>query len=718
MTEFLRHRIKAVDIDGRRLLDAIPNGDHVDLIYAEPGRIPLGVRVGGGAVETLDASAGVVLGGTEITPEPTNLEVFSGANVLLGQWHGEDEERVRDWLWFHAEHHGATAAVILDRTPDDQKLHLQGVDPRIKVVLSLEPETPLGRVGYPPETHLLCAPDAPGKARLSTPMPDPWCAPLGVRVVFELIRRRFLARAHAVAHIDVIDLLDPCHGSVFDCAALAGSGAVWLFGRHVYPWRMPVDKSVRFSDHMCVLFDSASRRRRWCVSPQRTGDHLLWDLTKLHRLQSAPIGPCEFFRHLGLRYRFEPISKLAPRTALIEHPPLRKLAHDIWRETQIQMPVLAKLRDLPSERRVIVTCMKNEGPFILEWVAHHRAIGFDDILVYSNDCTDGTDQLLDKLDELGLVHHRKNPFRELGLKPQHAALQAAANESVVQNAGWIISMDVDEFVNIKVGDGSLDALFSEIPAANLISLTWKLFGNCDIHEFSSEYVTHQFTRAAPEMCRKPHQAWGFKTLFQNRALFKKLGVHRPKGLQPSLWEEINWVNGSGRKIPRSMYRNAWRSTTGTVGYDLVQLNHYAVRSAESFLVKRDRGRVNHTDRDQGLSYWFRMNNNATEDTSIFSQLPRLEAAVTNLLMNSEVAELHVQCIVRHRERIAQLRATLEYSEFYEELTSKRFERLSRMHAHFGASVFQAGPNAVPDSVLENAGDPTFFLSAPRQEPVS
>ena len=28
------------------------------------------------------------------------------------------------------------------------------------------------------------------------------------------------------------------------------------------------------------------------------------------------------------------------------------------------------------------------------------------------------------------------------------------------------------------------------------------------------------------------------------------------------------------------------------GYDLVQLNHYAVRSAESFLVKRDRGRVN------------------------------------------------------------------------------------------------------------------------------
>ena len=83
------------------------------------------------------------------------------------------------------------------------------------------------------------------------------------------------------------------------------------------------------------------------------------------------------------------------------------------------------------------------------------------------------------------------------------------------------------------------------------------------------------------MTRKPHQAWGFKTLYRNIGLFKKLGVHRPKGLNPQLWTHINWVNGSGQPLPKDMYRNAWRSTTSTIGYDLVQLNHYAVRSAES-----------------------------------------------------------------------------------------------------------------------------------------
>ena len=41
--------------------------------------------------------------------------------------------------------------------------------------------------------------------------------------------------------------------------------------------------------------------------------------------------------------------------------------------------------------------VKNEGAFLVEWLAHHRACGFSDFLVYSNDCSDGTDLMLDRL---------------------------------------------------------------------------------------------------------------------------------------------------------------------------------------------------------------------------------------------------------------------------------------------------------------------------------
>ncbi|MDB4053693.1 glycosyltransferase family 2 protein [Octadecabacter sp.] len=60
-------------------------------------------------------------------------------------------------------------------------------------------------------------------------------------------------------------------------------------------------------------------------------------------------------------------------------------------------------------RITAITPMKNEGPFILEWLAYHLMIGINDFVVFTNDCEDGTDAILERLDELGLVRHLPNP---------------------------------------------------------------------------------------------------------------------------------------------------------------------------------------------------------------------------------------------------------------------------------------------------------------------
>ena len=56
-------------------------------------------------------------------------------------------------------------------------------------------------------------------------------------------------------------------------------------------------------------------------------------------------------------------------------------------------------------RILAVTTLRNEAPFIVEWVAHMRAIGVTDLLVYTNDCDDGTDALLAVLAKHGALHH-------------------------------------------------------------------------------------------------------------------------------------------------------------------------------------------------------------------------------------------------------------------------------------------------------------------------
>ncbi|MBL4556550.1 MAG: glycosyltransferase family 2 protein [Rhodobacteraceae bacterium] len=53
--------------------------------------------------------------------------------------------------------------------------------------------------------------------------------------------------------------------------------------------------------------------------------------------------------------------------------------------------------------------MRDEGPYVLEWLAWHKAIGVTDFVVFTNDCTDGTDALLDRLDAAGEVMHLPNP---------------------------------------------------------------------------------------------------------------------------------------------------------------------------------------------------------------------------------------------------------------------------------------------------------------------
>ena len=611
----------------------------------------------------------------------------------------------------------------------------------LRVVL-VEVPVPLGRADMPAESHPILAPDAPGKDRMARPAPDPWRAPLGEALVFEAMKWRFLAHARTVLCLNPGDCLaargdgtheagapdpgppeplasqplspescaaEPCAPTAFDLCAQAG--AVTLTGRLAYPWRVRGGGEAHPGDHVCRTFDGGRGVASWGCAPASVGLDAVWPPRRAVKARAS--ARIAFDRAMAIRVPGQPASALAPRTALVEDPALVARARAMgWKPVR---PPASAPREAPAEaaragRTAIVTTMKNEGPFILEWLAYHRAIGVDDFLVYTNDCTDGTDALLDTLQARGLVRHRENPYRESGLKPQHAALQAAESEPVMRECGWGICMDVDEFINIKVGDGTLRALHAAMGDANMIALTWRLFGNAEVHGYEDRFVTEQFTRCAPELIRKPHHAWGFKTLFRNIDIYRKLGVHRPKGLVPDLWDQVRWLNGSGRALPLGMLRNGWRSTVETYGYDWVQLNHYAARSVESFLVKRDRGRVNHVDRDQGLNYWFRMNHNVEEDRSIARMIPAARAEYDRLMADPEVAAAHARCVAAHRAKIGTLMATPEARAFHGTLTGRRMERLCRMQPHFGAAVFSAGPEVIPAGVEEMAVAKDWFFT--------
>ncbi|WP_172293652.1 glycosyltransferase family 2 protein [Pseudoruegeria sp. HB172150] len=326
--------------------------------------------------------------------------------------------------------------------------------------------------------------------------------------------------------------------------------------------------------------------------------------------------------------------------------------------------------EVPKNNNIlVVTSMKNEAPFILEWVAYHLSIGATHFLVYTNDCTDNTNAILDRLQELGHVTRAVNPWDPAsGKKPQHEALKDAVKKPCYKAADWVLVSDCDEFVNIHVGNGTFADLFEAANYPNVISLTWKFFGNGGVLGYEDRPITEQFTACAPEFIPKPRLGWGFKSMFHKSAPFRRLGVHRPLGINEEDRPKLRWVNGSGRVMPaEDQAKNGWMSSKRSLGYRLVTLNHYILRSAESFLVKRERGRINHTEQDQGIQYWTRRNYCTETDARILARLPRMRTILDEFHADSELHDLHEEAVAWHRNRITHLMSDPDYRALYERL---------------------------------------------------
>lgn len=326
---------------------------------------------------------------------------------------------------------------------------------------------------------------------------------------------------------------------------------------------------------------------------------------------------------------------------------------------------------------IIVGCMKNEAPYIVEWVAYHRQIGFDGFLIYTNDCSDGTDAILNRLQELGYVQHRNNDEWK-GQSPQQHALNQSLKEPIFEGATWVAHIDVDEFVNIRVGNGTVAELLAHVPDATNIAMTWRLFGHNGVERFEDRLVIEQFDRAAPRYCPKPHTNWGFKTMTRNAGAYEKLSCHRPTKPVSARMDDIRWYNGSGKVMSAQYHDKGWRSDRANIGYDLVQLNHYALRSAEAFLVKRQRGRALHVDRSIGLSYWMRMDWNSHPDLTIKRNIPRVQAEMARMFQDAELRRLHDEALAWHRAKIAELRALPEFDELYRQVMEIRLSEVERV----------------------------------------
>ncbi len=295
----------------------------------------------------------------------------------------------------------------------------------------------------------------------------------------------------------------------------------------------------------------------------------------------------------------------------------------------------------------LISSVKDEGPFLLEWVAHHRVLGFDRICVASNDCRDGSDHLLAAMAAAGFIDHVPNVVAP-GEIPQHSGYTAIRASHPIDATEWLMVLDADEFLNIHIGAGLVGDLTERAGDCDIISLHAMCFADKPLRNWLPGRVCAQF----PWRLSLTHKAnKAMKSLTRNPARFRDIHNHSLVGFKGQA-HKLLVMDGDGARhnivqgVP--LWQQLRSSDVHEGSHRLAHYNHYAVKTWDSFSLRRERGRgavavtdattIRHTDA------YFRDRTQAdAQDTSISRYEGRVVSMMAAMLQDADVARCHRAC---------------------------------------------------------------------------
>ncbi len=235
----------------------------------------------------------------------------------------------------------------------------------------------------------------------------------------------------------------------------------------------------------------------------------------------------------------------------------------------------------------LLATLRDESPYILDWIAHHRAIGVTDFVLYQNDSVDGTKDLLQTLHDAGEIHFVDNttpadaPPKFRDLPPQRRAYARALRHPVVQSSDYILVIDADEYLELPA-DTDLPTFLTRLNHPDVVSMPWRMMGSSGQTAFDPAPVTTRFTMAADindQGTERPFKQ--VKSLYRPK-ITRLYNLHKPRAFR----EGVTWLDPDGTPI-RPQMRNS--AQLPDFQYKTANLRHYHTKSYPEFCVKIVRG---------------------------------------------------------------------------------------------------------------------------------
>nr|WP_325265937.1 glycosyltransferase family 2 protein [uncultured Rhizobium sp.] len=217
---------------------------------------------------------------------------------------------------------------------------------------------------------------------------------------------------------------------------------------------------------------------------------------------------------------------------------------------------------------------KNEARYVREWLAYNLAVGFAEIIVFDNESTDDTAQIVS---DAAAIESR---IRLVSWpNANHASPQVEAYRAALPliKTDWIAFFDLDEFVNPFGHNGLPEYLATLDNEISSVHLNWRCFGSGGRVSSQYDLVTENFLHCSSISAGNNRH---YKT------------IARTARVSAPLVHDILTVEGQRILSDGKPFTSENSGIADRVSYNGIQLNHYQCKTYDEFKAKMERGDAN------------------------------------------------------------------------------------------------------------------------------
>ncbi len=228
------------------------------------------------------------------------------------------------------------------------------------------------------------------------------------------------------------------------------------------------------------------------------------------------------------------------------------------------------LKQLRADKKIkfshelsIAAIMKNEGPYLKEWLDFHILVGVEKFYLYDNGSTDNTTDILKPYIERGIVDYTPFPGRAQQRPAYYDAIRKHADDT-----RWLALIDLDEFL-VPVKHKTLPEFLRTLPRFSQLIVSWVDYGSNGHETKPDGLVIENYTKHARDN-------WGVKSIINPRLITYLGNPHYNYVAGPTIDE-------NGKKLAKV---NQEKNPT-TI--NKIRCNHYITKSHAEYLARCNLG---------------------------------------------------------------------------------------------------------------------------------